>query len=70
MGTKGILTGDFTQKEMEIAKTINSLSTVWKNLITFEMKEERDVRAIMKFSEIQELLENEDTLLVRLVKEA
>lgn len=46
MGTEGILTGDFTQKEMEIAKTIDSLPKVSKHLVTFEMKEERNVRAI------------------------
>lgn len=46
MGTKGILTGDFTQKEMEIVKTINSLSKVSKHLITFEMREVPVIRSL------------------------
>lgn len=46
MGTKGILTGDFTQKEMEIVKTINSLSKVSKHLVTFEMREVPVIRSL------------------------
>lgn len=37
---------NLSEKEMEIAKTINSLSKVSKHLIAFEMKEEPSPRSL------------------------
>lgn len=46
MKEKENLIGSLTQKEMEIVKTINSLSKVSKHLVTFEMREVPVIRSL------------------------